>query len=370
MYIGDTGPSGLHFLVTDLVASSLPLPWASASAELSVTVELCRGGGCRVGFRRPTLNRLFPDGGGKPLIHPFLTVVAAPGGTPPILPDLASRLKYLILMTVNALSEHLLLEVSHGGSLWRQEYAHGEPLGELTQVGETTGSGLILTIRPDPTIFSTVEFSYQSLATRLNEFVVLHPGVEICLLDERGFPTEGDVFADMNGLAASLRSLAHGKTTIPAQVIRITSRHEGDGEGTAYYLDLACCWTSDADEMVRGFVNCRATTNGGFHLEGLRRAVTRTVNQYGLRKRFWKRRLPGADCRAGFRAMLSFHLPNPVWCNALGTHFYSPEGRSVVECAVNAQLAEFLNAHPEEAEAICHRALAARDLRRRTARAR
>jgi DNA gyrase subunit B len=249
---------------------------------------------------------------------------------------------------VNALSEHLWLDIWRDGHHYRQEYSLGEPLYPLKQLEASDKRGTLLRFKPAVEIFSDVEFHYDILAKRLRELSFLNSGVRIALVDERG---EGkrDVFQYEGGIRSFVEHLAQLKTPLHPNVISVS------GEQNGITVDVALQWTDSYQETMFCFTNNIPQKDGGTHLIGFRAALTRTLSNYieqnGIAKQA-KVNLSGDDMREGMIAVLSVKVPDPSFSSQTKEKLVSSDVRPVVESTFGARLEEFLQEHPTEARAI------------------
>ena len=253
---------------------------------------------------------------------------------------------------VNALSEHLWLNIWRDGFHYLQEYALGEPLFPLKEMEPSIKRGTLLRFKPAVEIFTDVEFHYDILAKRLRELSFLNSGVKITLTDERlneHGDARQDVFQYEGGIRSFVEHLAQLKTPLHKNVISVS------GEMNGIVVDVALQWTDAYQETMFCFTNTIPQKDGGTHLIGFRAALTRTLTNYieqnGIAKQA-KVTLTGDDMREGLIAVLSVKVPDPSFSSQTKEKLVSSEVRPVVETTFGSRLQEFLQEHPNEARAI------------------
>jgi DNA gyrase subunit B len=250
------------------------------------------------------------------------------------------------ISVVNALSESLTLRIKRQGKLYLQEYALGEPQGDLKAIKDTDQTGTELRFLPSKTIFSDIEFHYEILATRLRELSFLNPGVRIHLADERS--NKEDFFEYEGGIRAFVEHLNKNKTPIHEKVIEINMKLQ-DVE-----INVAMQWNDSYQENIFCFTNNIPQRDGGSHLSGFRAALTRSLNQYLDNNQIRKDRVStsGDDMREGLTAVLSIKVPDPKFSSQTKDKLVSSEIKGIVESAVSDCLKDYLEEYPAEAKAI------------------
>jgi DNA gyrase subunit B len=367
MYIGSTGPSGLHHLVYEVVDNSVDE--ALAGYATRIDVSLLADGGCRVvdnGRGIPVEpHPEYPDQSAAEIVLTMLHAGGKFGGEGY---KISGGLHGVGVSVVNALSRRLELEIQRDGGRFEMTFVDGgEPLGPLTRVGDSDTTGTTVTFWPDPTIMEEVEFRAQTLVERLREMAFLNKSLEIVFRDERSDPPTEQVFKYDGGIVDFVAHLNASKEPLFARVIDISDTYDS-GE-----VEIALQWNTGFYEGLHSFANNIATTEGGMHEEGFKKSLTNVVNRYARQKGHLKEKdenLLGEDIREGLTAIVSVKLRNPQFEGQTKSKLGNTEIRSFVEKATNEKLAEWLEEHPNESRAIvtkstqaAHARMAARQAR-------
>jgi DNA gyrase subunit B len=368
MYIGSTGERGLHQLVWEVVDNAVDEALAGYCDKIEVT--LLADGGLRV----------IDNGRGIPVdLHPklrkpgvevALTVLHAGGKFDGKVYAVSGGLHGVGVSVVNALSSRIEVEIHRDGYVWRQEYTNSKP-GPL-QRGETTRqTGSSVTFWPDPAVFETTDFNFETIYRRLQEMAFLNRGLTIGLSDERvrEVPSEERrevTFCYKGGIADFVRHLNQTKTPIHRSVVEFGA--EGDGMA----VEIAMQWNESYGESVYTFANTINTHEGGTHEEGFRAALTGVVNKYGSDKKFLKpdEKLTGEDIREGLAAIVSVKMANPQFEGQTKTKLGNTDMKGFVQKACNEWLADWFERNPGEAKTIITKANAAARARLAAAQAR
>jgi DNA gyrase subunit B len=352
MYIGSTGPRGLHHLVYEVVDNSVDE--ALAGYCDSVRVVLHPDNSCTVEDNGRGIPVETMEKEGRPAAEVVLTVLHAggkfgDGGGYKV----SGGLHGVGVSVVNALSERLHLEISRDGHVWSQDYERGKPMTELTKGAATEEHGTRITFLPDLEIFEEIGFDFQTLSERLRETAFLTRGLRIELIDERG-ATNSVVFQYEGGIEDFVRHLNENKDELHRKVIFFEGS-EDEGQ-----VEVAMQWNASYQESIFSFANNINTHEGGTHLSGFRSALTRTLNAYARGKGLLKEKddnLAGEDVREGLTAVISVKLHDPQFEGQTKTKLGNPPIRGLVEETVNRKLGEYMEENPGDARRIISKAI-------------
>jgi DNA gyrase subunit B len=363
MYIGSTGARGLHHLVYEVVDNAVDEALAGRNELIEVTIHPDNsvtvrdaGAGIPVGE--------MPDG--TSALTTVLTKLHAGGKFGGDGYKVSGGLHGVGVSVVNALSEWLVAEVRREGKVHRQEFARGEPQGDVEAVGISKETGTTISFLPDKEVFEETEFSADTLTQRLRETAFLTKALRIRLTDERA---EGKAveFHYEGGIRDFVAYTNEPKDPIHRRIVYF------EGENDAGYVEVAMQWNSSYQESVFSFANNINTHEGGTHTQGFRSALTRTINKYARDKGLLKEKednLEGEDIREGLAAVISVKLLNPQFEGQTKTKLGNPQVAGLVESTVNARLAEFLEENPRDAKHVVLKAVAASRARQAARKAR
>jgi DNA gyrase subunit B len=354
MYIGSTGTRGLHHLVYEVVDNSVDEAIAGHCDAVEVTIHpdnsvtvVDNGRGIPVAMHEKEK---------RPAVEVVLTVLHSggkfgDGGGYKV----SGGLHGVGVSVVNALSEHLAVEVRRDGHVWTQEYERGDPLAPLRKGAKANATGTTVTFLPDADIFETLDYDFDALRQRLQETAFLTRDLRIRLVDERGEGQEAE-FRYEGGIRDFVVYLNENKDPIQRKIIYF----EGESEEGA--VEVAMQWNSSYQESIFSFANNINTHEGGSHLSGFRSALTRTLNRYAREKGLLKDKddnLAGEDVREGLTAVISAKLRDPQFEGQTKTKLGNPGMQGFVESIVNTGLGEFLEETPRDANQIITKAVSA-----------
>lgn len=359
MYIGSTGPRGLHHLVYEVVDNSIDEALAGYCDE--ITVVIGEDGSCTVTDN----GRGIPvdqHEEGRSAAEIVMTVLHAGGKFDSNTYKVSGGLHGVGVSCVNALSRHLELRIWRDGREYRQSYARGAKLTELSDVGPSGAEQRGTSIRfvPDELIFTeTVDFEYAILEERLRELAYLNPGVSIRFHDER--ENRRETYYYEGGLAAFVEHLAEAHDRVHAEPLLFTGTSDG------VWVSVALLWTGSYKETVLSFVNNIHTHEGGTHLSGLKAALTRTLNSYAATNNLLKgakgEPLTGDDIREGLVAVVSVRVPEPQFEGQTKGKLGNSEVKGIVEGVISEQLGHFLEENPAVVRAVVQKAVEAARVR-------
>jgi DNA gyrase subunit B len=355
MYIGSTGERGLHHLVQEVVDNSVDEALAGYCDLIEVT--LLADGGVRVadnGRGIPVDDHPVEK---RPAVEVVLTTLHAGGKFDAKSYAVSGGLHGVGVSVVNALSTRLDVEVLRDGYAWRQSYRTGDPVAPLARGEATERHGTIITFWPDPSIFETTDWIFETLSRRLQEMAFLVRGLEIVLTDQRPAHINGEPrvvrYQYDGGIADFVRYLNGTKDPVHASVIEF-----GD-EGQGISAEIAMQWNSSYAESVYTFANTINTAEGGTHEEGFRAALTSIVNRYARDQKLLRDKddnLTGEDVREGLAAIIHVKLASPQFEGQTKTKLGNTEAKSFVQKVVNDHLRDWFERNPGEAKDIITKA--------------
>ncbi len=352
MYIGSTGPLGLHHLVYEVVDNSIDEALAGHCDEVSVVIHLDgsvtvedNGRGIPVDMH-PTQK--------KTAAEVVMTVLHAGGKFDSDSYKVSGGLHGVGVSVVNALSCRLDLEIRRNNRIYRQSYERGVPLAPLREDGETIKRGTRITFWPDPEIFETTEFSFETLSQRLRELAFLNGGVLIHILDERSEKKHD--FHYEGGISSFVEYLNRAKNPLHPQPIFFSGNREG------VEIEVAIQYNDGYDEKIFSFANNINTHEGGTHLIGFKAALTRTMNTYATGNNLLKNiktAISGDDLREGMAAVISIKISDPQFEGQTKTKLGNSEVKGYVETLMNEKLGIYLEENPQVARKILEKGIEA-----------
>ena len=355
MYIGSTGLRGLHHLIYEVVDNSVDEALQERNDRIEVTLHPDNsvtvqdwGSGIPVDVMKDQ---------GLPALTVVLTKLHAGGKFGGDGYKVSGGLHGVGVSVVNALSEHLIAEVRRDGKVYRQEFERGDPTGEMEVVGSMSkddATGTTITFLPDSEVFEELDIDAATITQRLRETAFLTKGLHIKLVDERADGKTVE-FHYEGGIRDFVSYINEAKDAIHKHIVYF----EGDTEQGA--VEVAMQWNSSYQESVYTFANNINTVEGGTHLSGFRSALTRTLNAKATELKLLKEKesLDGEDVREGLAAVVSVKLRNPQFEGQTKTKLGNPGIEGLVQTTVNASLSRFLEENPQDARAICNKAIAA-----------
>jgi len=358
MYIGSTGPRGLHHLVWEIVDNSIDEALAGYCSEILITVHEDNSVSVTDDGRGMPVGKM--DKYGKSAAEVIMTTLHAGGKFDGQGYKVSGGLHGVGASVVNALSEWLEVEIRRDAHVWTQRYERGFPKGALSKARKLKrgeGTGTTISFMPDTEVFTeTVELSFDTLSRRFRESAFLNKGLQIRLMDER---EEGREVAYQyeGGIRDFVAHINEAKDPVHKTVFYFQREDEGVGD-----VEVAMQWNNGFQDSVFTFANNINTHEGGAHLSGFRAALSRTINAYARGKGLLKEKeenLTGDDIREGLAAVISVKLRDPQFEGQTKTKLGNTEIKGLVESSTNRFLAEFLEERPAEAKAIINKALQA-----------
>ena len=353
MYIGSTSARGLHHLVYEVVDNSIDEALAGHCTEIKVFIHednsitvIDNGRGIPVDMMKKEK---------KPAVEVIMTVLHAGGKFGDGGYKVSGGLHGVGVTCVNALSEHMEVEVRRGGKCYGIEFKQGKTSKKLYEKGTADATGTTVHFKPDASIFTETEYSYETLRLRIRELAFLNKGITISLTDER---PEGrsETFHFAGGIIEFVNFVDQNKDKINAKPIYL------EGEKNSIIVEVAMQYCDTYNENVFTYVNNINTEEGGTHLSGFRKALTRTINNYARANKLLKDNedaLSGDDVREGLTAVLSLKVPNPQFESQTKIKLGNSEVMPIVDSLVGDTLAEFMEENPSVAKKIVEKGIVA-----------
>jgi len=370
MYIGTTGPAGLHHLVYEVVDNSIDEVLAGFAKNIDVTIHADEsitivddGRGIPVDPKNDVEN---PKLKGKSALEIVMTVLHAGGKFDKNTYKVSGGLHGVGVSVTNALSEWLEVEVYRNGKLYTQTYERGKPKAPVKQKGTTDEQGTKVSFKPDPQIFKEgVSFSFDTLSNRLRELAFLNPGTTITIIDERD--DKEHTFIYEGGIIEFVKFLNGNKSVLHPEPIYFKKEKEG------VVVEVAVQYNDGYNEQIFSFVNNINTHEGGTHVTGFRSALTRVINDYVKKKELLKDNsinLTGDDAREGLCTVISVKVPNPQFEGQTKTKLGNSEVEGLTKSVTGDALSAFFEEHPPLANKICEKMIVAAEAREAARKAR
>ena len=369
MYIGDISEKGLHHLVYEVVDNSIDEALAGYCTLVDVVINednsivvTDNGRGIPVDIHEKE---------GKSALEVVLTVLHAGGKFDKGTYKVSGGLHGVGVSCVNALSTYLKAEVRRNGHVYMQEFSCGKPLHDVQVVGDADSTGTTITFKPDGSIFTVTEYKYDILATRLRELAFLNAGITLRLTDKRVKKDDGtyksEIFHSDEGLKEFVRYIDRSKEKLIPDVIHIVTEKQG------IPVEVAMTYNTSYNESVFSYVNDINTIEGGTHVAGFRRGLTRTLKKYAEDSKLLEKakvEIQGDDFREGLTAVISIKVAEPQFEGQTKTKLGNSEVTGAVDQAVGEALGYYLEEHPKEAKTIVEKVVLAASARQAARKAR
>ena len=364
MYIGSTSASGLHHLVYEIVDNAIDEALAGYCTDITVTINegdtitvTDNGRGIPVDIQAQT---------GRPALEVVFTVLHAGGKFGGGGYKVSGGLHGVGASVVNALSEWLTVQVHKDGKIYEMKFSRGNITQEMKVIGETDHTGTTVTFKPDPEMFDTLEYDYETLHTRMREQAFLNAGLRITISDARPGREKSETMCYEGGIREFVTYINRNKTPLHEEVIYLSG---AKGDSTA---EIAIQYNDGYNETLVSFANDIHTPEGGMHETGFKAALTRVLNAYGLKYGMIKEgdKVSGEDVREGITAVISVKLTEAQFEGQTKAKLGNAHIRTLVDSIVNDQLAVYLEEHPVVARTILDKAMTANRAREAARKAR
>lgn len=369
MYVGSTDTKGLHHLVYEVIDNSIDEHLAGHCTHIETTIHKDNsitikdnGRGIPVGMHAKL---------GKSALEVVMTVLHAGGKFDKDTYKVSGGLHGVGVSCVNALSAHLIVEVHREGKIYKQEYFKGKPKEDVKEIGVTETRGTNVTFFPDGEIFETLTYKYETLANRLRELSFLNKGLNLLLTDERSIDKSGEplkeTFLSEGGLKEFVEYLDAGRPKLIQTPIHVTAKDQN------VEVEVAMQYNTSYSENVHSYVNNINTREGGTHVNGFRRAVTRVFKSYGEDNGLFKKlkfAISGEDFREGLTAVVSVKVPEPQFKGQTKGELGNSEVTSIVSGCVATALKHYLEENPKDSKRIIEKVILAATARQAARKAR
>jgi len=369
MYIGDISEKGLHHLVYEVVDNSIDEALAGYCKNINVIIN--EDNSISVSDDGRGIPVDFHEKEGKSALEVVLTILHAGGKFDKGTYKVSGGLHGVGVSCVNALSTYLKAEVHRAGKIHMQEFSCGKPLHDIEVIGDTDYTGTTITFKPDGSIFTVLEYKYEILATRLRELAFLNAGVKLNLTDKRVIKEDGsfksELFSSDEGLKEFVRYIDRSKEQLIPDVIHIITEKQN------IPVEVALTYNTSYNESVFSYVNDINTIEGGTHLAGFRRGLTRTLKKYAEDSKLLEKakvEIQGDDFREGLTAVISIKVAEPQFEGQTKTKLGNSEVTGAVDQAIGEALGYYLEEHPKEAKIIVDKVILAAQARQAARKAR
>ncbi len=363
MYIGSTDEHGLHHLVTEVVDNSIDEALAGYCTHIEVTIN--EDGSCSVADN----GRGIPTGiipkEGKSAVEVVLTKLHAGGKFGGEGYKISGGLHGVGVSCVNALSTKLTADVYQNGDHYQIEFSRGKAVSPLKQIGKTDKRGTTITFSPDPEIFETIVFNFDTMKNRFREIAFLNKGLVISLEDKREGQERKEVFEFKGGIVEFVDYLNKNRETLlpyPVYFNKFNRNSKGEIENE---IEVAFQYNESYSEIINAYANNINTEEGGTHLDGFKSALSKVINDYAIKNKIIKEneKLSGEDCREGITAVISVKLKNPQFEGQTKTKLGNSEMRTIVYKAMQEEFSDYLDRHPNEARNLIMKSITAQRAR-------
>ena len=345
MYIGSTGSEGFHHLVWECVDNAIDEAIAGFCSE--ILVEILPGNKIKVqdnGRGIPIETHPQTKKSALETVMTYLHSGAKFGGK---VYRVSGGLHGVGISVVNALSEWLRVEVERNGKKYFQEYERGKPTTPVKEIGKSKRTGTTIIFKPDPLIFKKQKFSFKKIVSHLREQAYLVPSLLIKIVDKREKPERKYAFFFEGGVKSFLRYLLEGEKPIQEEIFYFKKEIQN------VEIESALCWTEDVEEEILSFANNVATKEGGTHLSGFKRGLTKAVQRWAKEQKMIKNeKIEGEDVREGLTAIISVRVPEPEFEGQTKQRLGNPEVKQIVEKVVSEEVWKFFEKNPSDAKKI------------------
>ncbi len=358
MYIGSTDVRGLHHLIYEIIDNSIDEAMAGFCENISLV--LTKEGSARVTDDGRGIPTGLNEQTGKSTLEVAVTMLHAGGKFGGGGYKVSGGLHGVGVSVVNALSRHMIATVHRNGIIYQQEYERGNPLSDVKEIGTTDKTGTIIEFFPDPEIFETTHFDYETLRVRLREMAFLNKGLNISITDERTDPVKSASYCYKGGIIEYVEYLNKNKQVLLDKVIYMYDQVDTN------VVEVAMQYNDRYDDMTFSFANNIHTVEGGTHETGFKSALTKVINDYARSYKFLKEKdesLSGDDVREGLVVVISVKIVEPQFEGQTKTKLGNSIMRSLTESVVTKCLSEYLIENPREAKKIVEKCILARTAR-------